>query len=77
MEEENKTPNSEIEKTISNIIETQGIVGKSEAISIFEKTINKPFDYSGSLSYNINAGKVVPIRDDSYRSKGTVIKTLK
>ena len=77
MEEENRTPNSEIEKTISNIIETQGIVGKSEAISIFEKTINKPFDYSGSLSYNINAGKVVSIRDDSYRSKGTVIKTLK
>ena len=50
-EEESKFTTSEVFRLIDDCMEVYLIAGLSECLDTFERIINKPFDYRGSLSY--------------------------
>ncbi len=53
LEEETKFSENERKLLIDDTIEIYRATNKFKAIRQFERLVNKPFDYSGSLSYNI------------------------
>jgi len=54
-EDENNFSQNERNLTIDDVIEIQNFQGIGSAIRKFEFFINKPFDYAGSLGYNITS----------------------
>lgn len=52
MEEESKFADHERENLIDDTMELYQAKGVAVALNKFEKIINKPFDYRGSMSYN-------------------------
>jgi len=51
MEEESQFTEAEKNKLITEALQLYGVYGKSTTIAIFEKILNKTFDYRGSMSY--------------------------
>lgn len=76
-EEENREDEVKIRKSINDIIQAKNLRGKNAAIDIFEGFVNKPFEYSNSLNYNIQNGKARPTYNAGYKSNVISIKTLK
>jgi hypothetical protein len=53
-EEESTYTENERRLLIADVLEIARITNQARAISKFERILNKPFDYSGSLSYYVN-----------------------
>jgi len=62
MEEETKLSDSEQLKLVRDTIELANVTSKQKAIRHFELFINKPFDYVGSLGYNLEKQR---LQDDA------------
>ena len=64
----------EIRRSINDIIQAKNLRGKNAAIDIFEGFVNKPFEYSNGLNYNIQNGKARPTYNAGYKSNVISIK---
>jgi hypothetical protein len=59
MEDENQWTESEKERLIENCVRMATTRSVSQAMAIFERIVNKPFDYQGSISYIIKQEEAI------------------